>query len=465
MFKKTLFVGAIALFTSCSDQSIEVDEVIDISTVEINSLTPEMEKVRDYVPQFATIAHRGTTFWAPEETESAFRWSRDIGADYLEADLQVTKDGVILALHDDDLRRTSNIEIFYGESVPSTRKQYYIDLGYSASEADSKVLADKASFMPYYTSFYTYSELLALDAGTWFNNDNPDQARPAFTTEKQYISSLEDLIVISKGKKLKRDAITRDRIWKIIGKTGEKVKSFAGEADVVKYEFEYEEDLVASGNIPGIYLEFKAPWLNPGDFEQRVYDELDRLDMNIITKPASANEPFYKNGKVNVGETNGKVVLQTFSTQSMGRVKDVFEGKVPMCFLLWPNGHTEDLEGYASAINLAVSENAHIIGPCISGAPNNYPEMNYPWMHAIIKKAGMINHPYSFDTTDQMRINFGNYNFGNTGGSLYQAPYLDAMFTNRSELTIDFFITNKVRYEGAPTSVPNSNELLTKLGY
>ncbi len=463
MLKRFFYLGIVALaFASCSDQKLGSDESVDVTMIEVKHLSPEMQKVRDYVPRFATIAHRGTTFWAPEETESSFRWAREIGADYLEADLQVTKDGVILALHDDDLRRTSNIEVYYGERVPETRKQYYMDLGYSEAEAQAKFDADAARFIPYYTSFYTYSELLMLDAGSWFNFDNPKQARDGFVGE--YISTLEDMIQIARGMKLKRNA-DGTRVWRMVGKTGEKVTSFSGEADVVKYEFEFVADDVYSGNVPGIYLEFKAPWLNPGDFEVRVYDELDRLDMNIITKPEADNAPFYLNGKINVGNTNGKVILQTFSTQSMGRVKDTFKGLIPMCFLVWPTGNAEDPEGYASLIDLAIDEYAHIIGPCIQGAPNNYPEMNYPWMDYLIKKSGMFNHPYSFDSNDQMKLYFGDYNYGNSGTPLFTPPYLDAMFTNRSELTIDFFINHDVRDAGAPTFVPNSNDLLDALGY
>ena len=54
-----------------------------------------------------------------------------------------------------------------------------------------------------------------------------------------------------------------------------------------------------------------------------------------------------------------------------------------MCFLLWKGTGATDLtyddpQGYASFINLAVKYKAHFIGPCIAGAPNNYPELNYP---------------------------------------------------------------------------------------
>ena len=57
--------------------------------------------------------------------------------------------------------------------------------------------------------------------------------------------------------------------------------------------------------------------------------------MNIITQPEPESNPFYVNGKVNTGNTNGKVILQTFSLESLVRVAEHFEGKVPMCFLLW----------------------------------------------------------------------------------------------------------------------------------
>ena len=94
---------------SCENQKFN-DVKVDVDRVHVDELSPEMIKVRDYVPEYAVIAHRGSTFWTPEETESAYRWAREIGADYLECDMQVSKDGVVLALHDDNLKRTTNIE-------------------------------------------------------------------------------------------------------------------------------------------------------------------------------------------------------------------------------------------------------------------------------------------------------------------------------------------------------------------
>lgn len=161
----TLLGMALVAFTSCEDQDF-TDVNNDATRVEVNTISAEMAKVRDYVPDYAVMAHRGSTFWAPEETESAWRWAREMGADYLESDLQCTKDGVILANHDDNLKRTTNIENVYSELVPATRKAFYMRHGVSEEEAEKLVAADKASFRPYYAMSYMYEELLALDAGS-----------------------------------------------------------------------------------------------------------------------------------------------------------------------------------------------------------------------------------------------------------------------------------------------------------
>lgn len=60
---------------SCENQKFN-DVKVDVDRVHVDELSPEMIKVRDYVPEYAVIAHRGSTFWTPEETESAYRWAK-----------------------------------------------------------------------------------------------------------------------------------------------------------------------------------------------------------------------------------------------------------------------------------------------------------------------------------------------------------------------------------------------------
>ena len=469
----TCSVAVVAL-TSCENQDFTSYNV-DVKRIDVMTISPEMAKVRDYVPKYAVMAHRGSTFWAPEETEAAWRWAREMGVDYLESDLQCTKDGVILANHDDNLKRTTNIENVYGELVPEGRKDFYMRHGMTEAQAEELVKKDKASFRPYYAMSYMYEELLALDAGTWFNESSLEQARPAFSEQKQYISTLEDQIRYAEGKMLKRDS-NGERVWKVEGKWNpEKPR------DCLKYTFEYVDDPADTKNRPGVYIEFKESWLNPSDFEERVYKELDRLGWNIITKPCDG-VPSYKDGKVNVGNSNGKVILQTFSLESLRRTAEYFKGQIPMCFLLWEGTAATDLKyddpvGYASFVNLAVEHKAHIIGPCIAGAPNNYPEMNAPWQAYLIRKSGLLNHPYSFDSYAQMGKYFGEYNWGNDtqfddllkfdiwGNPLSNCVYGDGAFTNRSEMTLKYFIEHGLRDAQAPQTVPDAVETLERLGY
>lgn len=475
MFKNLIRLGftfsvAVVTFSSCEHQDF-TNELEDVDRVQVNTISDDMAKVRDYVPRMAVIAHRGSTFWVPEETEAAYRWAREMGADYLEADLQCSKDGVVLALHDDNLCRTTDIENVYGEYIPSTRKQFYMTYyKMTEAQAEAQVEADKASFQPYYAKSYMYHELAQLDAGTWFNESSPEQGRTSFSKAAGgthlYISTLADLIHYAKGKKLQRDS-NGERVYTIT-KTGD--PNSYSEGDKLVYTFEYADDEEWTGNNPGIYIEFKESWLNPTTFEQDVYDELAKYDYNIMEKPSSETNFYKADGSVNVGNTNGKVILQTFSLESLRRTAGVFKGEIPMCFLLWTGTAATDLiyntpSGYASFINLGLQYKAHIMGPCIAGAPNNYPEMNAPWQAYLIKKSGMLNHPYSFDSLEQMGKYFGEYNWGNEYGTLFEPPYLDGAFTNRTELTLQYFIDKGVRNSAAAQIVPDATATLERLGY
>ena len=55
------------------------------------------------------FAHRGACGERPEHTLASYRLAMEQGADYIEPDLRLTKDGVLVALHDATLNRTTDV--------------------------------------------------------------------------------------------------------------------------------------------------------------------------------------------------------------------------------------------------------------------------------------------------------------------------------------------------------------------
>jgi len=54
------------------------------------------------------LAHRGASAYAPENTLAAFNLAFEMGADGIELDVTLTKDGVPVVIHDDTVDRTTN---------------------------------------------------------------------------------------------------------------------------------------------------------------------------------------------------------------------------------------------------------------------------------------------------------------------------------------------------------------------
>lgn len=356
------------------------------------------------LPVDLVIAHRGTTYYAPEETEAAMRWARNTGAHYLEFDLQRSKDGYLLALHDENLERTTDV----AEKFPARKNDP--------------------------VSSFTYEELLLLDAGTWFNHTNPARSRPAFAI--QDILTLEDVIRIAEGKRIKRDS------------SGNRVLTRSAEGRLITL---YEDDPADNGNRPGIYPETKVPALFPG-IEEDLKKELISLgwynsDPNLLKAiPTSRN-------KLSVAGTEKRLILQTFSKESLTKLNAVFENYVPVCFLLWRGNSPDDIpddtyDSYRHSVEFAKKNGASIIGPSIGGEPNNYANLLKEQHAKMIREAGLKIHAYSFDTWEQML----NYH-----------QRTDGMFTNKADEAILFYKTKKG--EDVKEDSFDANKILEALGY
>ncbi len=96
------------------------------------------------------VAHRGASAYAPEHTLEAYRLALDQGADYVEQDLGITKDGVLVCLHDLSLERTTDVEEVFPERATEVveggqvRRRWFVD-------------------------DFTLAEVKRLDAGRWFD--------------------------------------------------------------------------------------------------------------------------------------------------------------------------------------------------------------------------------------------------------------------------------------------------------
>jgi hypothetical protein len=81
-----------------------------------------------------SIAHRGASAYAPEHTAAAYELAIEQGADYVEQDLQVTKDGQLVCLHDLTLERTTNVEDVFPGRARTVRREGRALTGWHVSD-------------------------------------------------------------------------------------------------------------------------------------------------------------------------------------------------------------------------------------------------------------------------------------------------------------------------------------------
>lgn len=142
------------------------------------------------VPKKALIAHRGASAYAPEHTLDAYRLAIAQGADFVEQDLAVTKDGVLVCIHDLTLERTTNVE----EVFPDRYSRVPVAPGPTpaAGSAPAKGQgpeprsAPRAGAVPaaggrrWLVNDFTVAEIRRLDAGSWFDPKFKGSTIPTF---------------------------------------------------------------------------------------------------------------------------------------------------------------------------------------------------------------------------------------------------------------------------------------------
>jgi glycerophosphoryl diester phosphodiesterase len=112
----------------------------------------------DSTKKLKVIAHRGASGYAPETTLEGYRLALQMGVDGVEMDVHRLRDGVIVAIHDSDVQRTTN-----------GRGQI---------------------------SELTLKDLKELDAGSWFNRAFPKKAKQKFVGLK--VPTLQEIMDLTK---------------------------------------------------------------------------------------------------------------------------------------------------------------------------------------------------------------------------------------------------------------------------
>ncbi|NYH54055.1 MULTISPECIES: glycerophosphodiester phosphodiesterase family protein [Nocardiopsis] len=119
------------------------------------------------------VAHRGASGHAPENTLVALDTAHELGAEAVEVDVQRTRDGVLVLVHDTTLERTTDVE---------------------------DVFPDRS---PYNVGDFTMAEIRELDAGSWFDSSFEGEEVPTFAEALDRMEKLDlDLFLEVKSPEL-----------------------------------------------------------------------------------------------------------------------------------------------------------------------------------------------------------------------------------------------------------------------
>lgn len=291
------------------------------------------------VPWPAVIAHRGASFNAPEETIPSYTLARELGADYLEMDIQRTRDGVLIALHDNTLERTTNI----AEVYPQRAKD------------------------PLNT--FTLEEIKRLDAGSWFNKAYPDRARATYAGVK--ILTLDEVIDIAEGGKNKPGLYIETKVPAQFPGIEEDLKKKLDQRGWLSQRPAAEKGYVNVAHMPG----------------RVVLQTFEKPSLELLQKsmPDTPKVLLLWLGDGSIETASGK----TFK-DSGAKDKASF----------YASQQVKSKEEFAAWMDWAKAHGAVGTGPSAAlknGGDQSYSDLVQPWMNKMAHDRGMIVHPYTVD--------------------------------------------------------------------
>ncbi len=135
------------------------------------------------------VAHRGASGYAPENTLAAVDAADALGIEWVENDVHRTRDGVLVVLHDNDLKRTTDAEQVYPDRAPWAVKDF------------------------------TAAELAKLDAGSWFGERFAGARVPTLTQFLHRMERNRQKLLLEIKSPATYPGIERD-IIRVLGRSG-----------------------------------------------------------------------------------------------------------------------------------------------------------------------------------------------------------------------------------------------------
>lgn len=126
--KKFLLLSLIFLF-SCSEKNTNTTEITINESAE-NVITKITRLSND---QILVCAHRAYHKFAPENSLASIQQAIDEGIDIVEVDVNTTKDGILVLMHDNLIDRTTNAKGYLSDYTYLDLKKLYLKIGDSVT--------------------------------------------------------------------------------------------------------------------------------------------------------------------------------------------------------------------------------------------------------------------------------------------------------------------------------------------
>lgn len=151
-----------------------------------------------------TIAHRGASVDAPENTLAAVRRAIEEDADFVEVDVRRTRDGALVVIHDDTLARTTNAPVMFPRRAPWRVRDF------------------------------TLAELQRLDAGGWMGADFTGERVPTLEQLLTLVDAAEIGLLLEVKDPAREPGIVADLVRTLYGEPGYVARALSGRRLVVQ---------------------------------------------------------------------------------------------------------------------------------------------------------------------------------------------------------------------------------------